>query len=129
MTRYSHLCSLTICLVTASYQHSLFPLQAGDLKTNYIHGNGVSSENCLNPTNSVPMAKSSSSPSLEEDDQYIYLPNEGNQRPVKTGENAVLRHTVTPSDPYGVDSYLPFKTPGFIKDRGQLCAEMKKKRY
>ncbi|XP_064903388.1 rho guanine nucleotide exchange factor 28 isoform X8 [Columba livia] len=109
------------------YANCMVVDQAGDLKTNYIHGNGVGSENCLNPTNSVPMAKSSSSPSLEEDDQYIYLPNEGNQRPVKTGENAGLRHTVTPSDPYGVDSYLPFKTPGFIKDRGQLYAEMKKK--
>ncbi|XP_065511804.1 rho guanine nucleotide exchange factor 28 [Caloenas nicobarica] len=109
------------------YANCMVVDQAGDLKTNYIHGDGVSSENCLNPTNSIPMAKSSSSPSLEENDQYMYVPNEGNQRPVKNGEKTVLRHLVTPPDPYGVDSYLPFKTPGFIKDRGQLHAEMKKR--
>uniref|UniRef100_A0A8C3PKB1 Rho guanine nucleotide exchange factor 28 n=1 Tax=Calidris pygmaea TaxID=425635 RepID=A0A8C3PKB1_9CHAR len=86
-------------------------------------------ESCLNPTNSIPMAKSSSSPSLEENDQCIYVPNEGNQRPVKNGENAGLRHAVSPSDLEGADSYLPFKTHGFIKDRGQLNADMKKKRY
>lgn len=75
------------------------------------------------------MSKSSSSPSLEENDQYIYDPNEGNQRPVKNGENAGLIHTVSPSDPYGADSYLPFKSHGFIKDRGQLYADVKKRRY
>ncbi|XP_010172605.2 rho guanine nucleotide exchange factor 28, partial [Antrostomus carolinensis] len=100
---------------------------AGDLKTNYTDGDGVSSERCLNPTNSILMAKSSSSPSLEESDQYIYVPNEGNQRPVTNGENAGLKHTVSPSDPYGADPYLPFKTHGFIKDRGQLYADMKKR--
>jgi len=99
------------------------------LKTSYLHGDGVSSETCLNPTNSIAMAKSSSSPSLEESDQYIYVPNEGNQGPVKNGENADLRHTVSPADLYGKDSYLPFKTHGFNKDRGQLFADMKKRRY
>ncbi|NWI24669.1 ARG28 factor, partial [Sula dactylatra] len=101
--------------------------QAGDLKTNYnyVHGDGVSSETCLNPTNSIPMAKSSSSLSLEENDQYMYVPNEGNQRPMKNRGNAGLSHTVSPSDPYEVDSCLPFKTHGFIKDRDQLYAEMK----
>ncbi|XP_074023040.1 rho guanine nucleotide exchange factor 28 [Numenius arquata] len=109
------------------YANCMVVDQAGDLKANYVHGHGVSSESCLNPTNSIPMAKSSSSPSLEENDQYIYVPNEGNQKPVKNGENAGLRHTVSPSDLYGADSYLPFKTHGFIKDRGQLNADMKKK--
>ncbi|NWQ77209.1 ARG28 factor, partial [Columbina picui] len=109
------------------YANCMVVDQAGDLKTNYIRGDGVSSENCLNPPNSILMAKSSSSPSLEENDQSIYVPNEGNQRPVKNEENTGLTHTVTPSDSYGVDSYLPFKTPGFIKDRGQFYAEMKKK--
>ncbi|XP_010193174.1 PREDICTED: rho guanine nucleotide exchange factor 28, partial [Mesitornis unicolor] len=100
----------------------------GDLKTNYIHGDGNSSEKCVNPTNSILMAKSSSSPSLEENDQYVPFPNEGNQKPVKNaGENAGLKHIVSPSDLYGADSYLSFKTHGFIKDRGQLYADMKKR--
>ncbi|NWQ71534.1 ARG28 factor, partial [Neopipo cinnamomea] len=93
--------------------------QTGDLKTNYLHGDDVSSEMCLNPTNSVPMAKSSSSPSLEENDQYMYVPNKGSQRPG-------LRHTISPSCLYLPDSYLLFKTHGFIKDRGQLYADMKR---
>ncbi|KAF1476303.1 Rho guanine nucleotide exchange factor 28, partial [Pygoscelis antarcticus] len=109
------------------YANCMVVDQAGDLKTNYVHGDGVSSETCLNPANSVPMAKSSSSPSLEENDQYIYVPNEGNQRPMENGENAGLRHAVSPSDPYVADSYLPFKTQGFIKDQGQLYADMKKR--
>ncbi|XP_014820594.1 PREDICTED: rho guanine nucleotide exchange factor 28 isoform X4 [Calidris pugnax] len=109
------------------YANCMVVDQAGDIKASYVHGDGVSSESGLNPTNSIPMAKSSSSPSLEENDQYIYVPNEGNQRPVKNGENAGLRHAVSPSDLDGADSYLPFKTHGFIKDRGQLNADMKKK--
>ncbi|XP_076219500.1 rho guanine nucleotide exchange factor 28 isoform X7 [Aptenodytes patagonicus] len=109
------------------YANCMVVDQAGDLKTNYVHGDGVSSETCLNPANSIPMAKSSSSPSLEENDQYIYVPNEGNQRPMENGENAGLRHAVSPSDPYVADSYLPFKTHGFIKDRGQLYADIKKR--
>ncbi|NWR73763.1 ARG28 factor, partial [Centropus unirufus] len=100
--------------------------QAGDLKTNYIHGDGVSSEKCLNPTNSVPVAKSSSSPSLE-NDHCVYVPDEGNQRPVKNEKDAGLSRTISPSDPYGADSYLPFKTHGFIKDGGQLHADMRKR--
>ncbi|NWU56874.1 ARG28 factor, partial [Dromas ardeola] len=86
----------------------------GDSKTNDIPGD-TSSETCLNPTNSVPMAESSSSASLEDNDQD---PNEG---------NAGLRHTVSSFGPYGADSYLPFETHGFIKDRGQLSADMRKK--
>ncbi|XP_029860424.1 rho guanine nucleotide exchange factor 28 isoform X11 [Aquila chrysaetos chrysaetos] len=109
------------------YANCMVVDQAGDLKASYVHGDGVSSETCLNPTNSIPMSKSSSSPSLEENDQYIYDPNEGNQRPVKNGENAGLIHTASPSDPYGADSYLPFKSHGFIKDRGQLYADVKKR--
>ncbi|NXX28669.1 ARG28 factor, partial [Nicator chloris] len=101
--------------------------QAGDLKTNYIHGDGHSSEMCLNPPNSIPMAKSSSSPSLEENDQFIYLPNEESQRPVKKEENTGLRHATSPSHLYVADSYLPFKTHGFINDRGQLYADMKRR--
>ncbi|XP_027739082.1 rho guanine nucleotide exchange factor 28 isoform X3 [Empidonax traillii] len=101
------------------YANCMVVDQTGDLKTNYICGDGVSSEMCLNPTNSVPMAKSSSSPSLEENDQYMYAPNEGSQRPG-------LRHTISPSCLYLADSYLPFKTHGFIKDRGQLYADMKR---
>ncbi|KAM9508196.1 rho guanine nucleotide exchange factor 28 isoform 2-T2 [Guaruba guarouba] len=92
--------------------------QAGDVKTNY-----VKSETCLNPTNKIMKAKSSSSPSLEKNDQYMYVPNEENQRPVKNVENTGVRHT----DPYGADSYLSFRTHGFIKDRDQLYADMKKK--
>lgn len=75
------------------------------------------------------MTKSSSSPSLEENDQGIHIPSEGTQRPVKNGKNAGLRHTVSPSDQYGTDSYFSLKTHGFIKDRGQLYADMKKRRY
>lgn len=75
------------------------------------------------------MAKSSSSPSLEENDQFMYLPNEESQRPVKKEENAGPRHTISPSHLYVIDSYLPFKTHGFIKDRGQLYADMKRRRY
>ncbi|KAM6328419.1 LOW QUALITY PROTEIN: rho guanine nucleotide exchange factor 28 [Alca torda] len=96
--------------------------QDGDSKANNIHGDGVSSETCLNPTNSIPMAESSSSPSPEENDQD---PNEG--RPVKNDENAGLSHTVSPFGPYTADSYLPFETHGFIKDWGQLSADMRKK--
>ncbi|NWW92958.1 ARG28 factor, partial [Rhynochetos jubatus] len=109
------------------YANCMVVEQAGDLKTNYVQGDGVCSETCLNPANSNLMAKSSSSPSLEENDQCIYVPNEGKQKPMKNGENAGLRHTVEPSDPYGADSYLPFKTHGFNKDRGQLYADMKKR--
>lgn len=75
------------------------------------------------------MAKSSSSPSLEENDQFIYLPDERSQRPIKNEENAGLRHAISPSHLYGADSYLSFKTHGFIKDRGQLYADMKRRRY
>ncbi|KAM6303455.1 rho guanine nucleotide exchange factor 28 isoform 2-T2 [Podargus strigoides] len=106
------------------YANCMVVDQAGDLKTNYVHGDDVSSETCLNPTNPVSMAKSSSSPFLEENDQYMCVSNEGNKKPE---ENADLRHTVSPSDPYGADSYLPFKTHGFIKDRGQLYADMRKR--
>ncbi|NWV03409.1 ARG28 factor, partial [Ptilonorhynchus violaceus] len=109
------------------YANCMVVDQAGDLKSNYIHGDGVSSETCLNPTSSIPMAKSCSSPSLEENDQFMYLPNEGNQRPVKKGENAGLRHTISPSHLYVADSYLPFKTHGYLKDRGQLYADMKRR--
>ncbi|XP_063176171.1 rho guanine nucleotide exchange factor 28 isoform X3 [Chroicocephalus ridibundus] len=96
--------------------------QGGDSKANNVHGDSVISETCLNPTNSMLMAESSSSPSLEENDQD---PNEG--RPVKDEENAGLRHTVSPLGPYTAGSYLPFETHGFIKDRGQLSADMRKK--
>ncbi|NXL49180.1 ARG28 factor, partial [Podilymbus podiceps] len=109
------------------YANCMVVDQAGDLKTNYVHGDGVSSEICLNPSNSVPMAKSSSSPSLKENDQDIYVPNEGNQRPIKNGENAGLKRTVSPFDPYGEDSYLPFRNQGFVTDQGQLHPDMKKK--
>ncbi|XP_032532448.1 rho guanine nucleotide exchange factor 28 isoform X8 [Chiroxiphia lanceolata] len=101
------------------YANCMVVDQTGNLKTNYVRGDGVSSEMCLNPTSSVPMAKSSSSPSLEENDQYIYVPNEGSQRPG-------LRHTISPSHLYVTDTYLPFNTHGFIKDRGQLHADMKR---
>ncbi|XP_067172533.1 rho guanine nucleotide exchange factor 28-like [Apteryx mantelli] len=103
------------------YANCMVVDQAGDLKTNYIHGDGVSSETCLNPTNSTPMAKSSSSLSLEENNQYIYDPNEGSQMSVKNGENVGLRHRA--------DAYLPVKTHGFIKERGQLHADVKKRSY
>ncbi|XP_037981421.1 rho guanine nucleotide exchange factor 28 isoform X3 [Motacilla alba alba] len=109
------------------YANCMVVDQAGDLKTNYIHGDGVSSEMCLNPTNSVPMDKSSLSPSLEENDQLMYLPNEESQRPVKKEENTGLRHAISPSHLYVADSYLPFKTHRFIKDRGQLYADMKRR--
>uniref|UniRef100_A0A803VR90 Rho guanine nucleotide exchange factor 28 n=1 Tax=Ficedula albicollis TaxID=59894 RepID=A0A803VR90_FICAL len=109
------------------YANCMVVDQAGDLKTDYIRGDGVSSEMCLNPTNSILMAKSSSSPSLEENDQFMYLPSEESQRPVKKEENAGLRHTISPSHLYVADSYLPFKTHGFIKDRGQLYADMKRR--
>ncbi|XP_048148713.1 rho guanine nucleotide exchange factor 28 isoform X1 [Corvus hawaiiensis] len=109
------------------YANCMVVDQAGELKTNYIHGDGVSSEISLNPTNSIPMAKSSSSPSLEENDQFIYLPDEQSQRPVKNEENAGSRHAISPSHLYGADSYLTFKTHGFIKDWGQIYADMKKR--
>lgn len=108
---------------------TFFNLQAGDLKPNYIHGDGVSSEMCLNPTNSVLMDTSSLSPSLEENDQFMYIPNEESQRPVKREENTGLRHGISPSHLYVADSYLPIKTHGFIKDSGQLYADMKRRRY
>ncbi|XP_068032579.1 rho guanine nucleotide exchange factor 28 isoform X4 [Anomalospiza imberbis] len=100
---------------------------AGDLKTNYCHGDGVSREMCLNPANSIPVDKRSSSPSLEENDQFMYLPNEESQRPVKKEEKAGLRHAISPSHLYVADSHLPFKTHGFAKDRGQLYADLKRR--
>ncbi|NWS62585.1 ARG28 factor, partial [Chunga burmeisteri] len=109
------------------YANCMVVDKTGDLKANCVRGDGVSNETYLNPTNIVLMAKSSSSPSLEENDQYIYVPNEGNQRPAKNGESAGLRHSVSCSDACGAESYLPFKTHGFIKDRGQLNADVKKK--
>ncbi|XP_063035754.1 rho guanine nucleotide exchange factor 28 isoform X8 [Melospiza melodia melodia] len=109
------------------YANCMVVDQVGDLKPNYIHGDGVSSKMCLNPTNSVPMDTSSSSPSLEENDQFMYLPNEERQRPVKREENTVLRHGISSSHLYVADSYLPFKTHGFIKDRSQLYADMKRR--
>ncbi|OWK62794.1 Rho guanine nucleotide exchange factor 28 [Lonchura striata] len=111
------------------YANCMVVDQAGDLKTSYIHGDGDSSEMCLNAANSIPMDKSSSSPSLEENDQFMYLPNEENQRPVKKEEKAGLRHTISPSHVYVADSYLPFKTHGFAQDRGQLYADLKRRRY
>lgn len=109
------------------YANCMVVDQAGELKTNYIHGDGVSSEMSLNPTNSILMAKSSSSPSLEENDQFIYLPDEQSQSPVKNEENAGSSHAISPSHLYGADSYIPFKTHGFIKDWGQIYADMKKR--
>ncbi|XP_062369939.1 LOW QUALITY PROTEIN: rho guanine nucleotide exchange factor 28 [Cinclus cinclus] len=109
------------------YANCMVVDQAGDLKTNYIHGDGVSSELCLNTTNSILMAKSSSSPSLEENDQFMDLSNEESQRPVKKEENAGLRHSISPSHLYVADSYLPFKSHGFMKDRGQIYADMKRR--
>ncbi|KAM7025811.1 rho guanine nucleotide exchange factor 28 isoform 5-T7 [Acridotheres tristis] len=109
------------------YANCMVVDQAGDLKTSYIHEDGVSSEMCLNPTSSILMAKSSSSPSLEENDQFMYLPNEESQRPVKKEENAGLRHIIPTSHLYAADSYLPFKTHGFVKDRDQLYADIKRR--
>ncbi|KAL2294474.1 hypothetical protein Nmel_008206, partial [Mimus melanotis] len=109
------------------YANCMVVDQAGDLKTNYIHEDGVSSEMCLNPTNSILMAKSSSSPSLEENDQFMYLSNEESQRPIKKEENAGLRHIISPSHLYVADSYFPFKTHGFVKDRSQLNADIKRR--
>ncbi|NXO97796.1 ARG28 factor, partial [Certhia brachydactyla] len=109
------------------YANCMVVDQAGDTKTNCIHGDGVSSEMHLNSTNSIPMAKSSSSPSLEENDQFMYLPNEESRMPVKKKENAGLKHAISPTHLYVADSYLPFKTHGFIKDRGQLYADMKRR--
>ncbi|XP_058280090.1 rho guanine nucleotide exchange factor 28 isoform X2 [Hirundo rustica] len=109
------------------YANCMVVDQAGDLKTNYSDGDGGSSEMCLNPTSSIPMAKSSSSPSLEENDQFIYLPNEESQSPVKKEEKSGLRHAISPSHLYVADSYPPFKTHGFIRDRGQLYADMKRR--
>ncbi|XP_053788443.1 rho guanine nucleotide exchange factor 28 [Vidua chalybeata] len=109
------------------YANCMVVDQAGHLKTNYIHGDGVSSEMCLNPANSIPVGKSSSSPSLEENDRFMYLPNEESQRPVKKEEKAGLRHAISPSHLYVADSYLPFKTHGFAKDWGQLYADLKRR--
>ncbi|XP_059729673.1 rho guanine nucleotide exchange factor 28 isoform X9 [Haemorhous mexicanus] len=109
------------------YANCMVVDQAGDLKPNCIHGDGASSEVCLSPSSSVPMDKSSSSPSFEENDQFMCLPNEESQRPVKKEENTGLRPTISPSHLYVADSYLPFKTHGFIKDRGQLYADMKRR--
>ncbi|XP_072778036.1 rho guanine nucleotide exchange factor 28 isoform X6 [Taeniopygia guttata] len=109
------------------YANCMVVDQAGDLKTSYIHGDGVSSEMCLNPASSIPMDKSSSSPSREENDQFMYLPNEESQRPVKKEEKAGLRHTISPSHVYVADSYHPFKTHGFAQDRGQLYADLKRR--
>ncbi|XP_015704359.1 rho guanine nucleotide exchange factor 28 isoform X7 [Coturnix japonica] len=109
------------------YANCMLVDQAEDLKMNYIHGDSISSDTCLNPTSSAPIAKSSSSPSLEENDQYRCDPNEGNQMSVKNEGNAALRPTVSPSDLYEADSYLPFKTNEFIKEQSQLHAVMKKK--
>ncbi|NXG46608.1 ARG28 factor, partial [Psilopogon haemacephalus] len=109
------------------YANCMVVDQAGELKTNYVYGDGASSETCLNPTNSALVAKSSSSPSLEGNDQYIRVTNEGSQRPVKNGENTGLRNTASPADLCGKDSYLPFRAHGFSKDRGQLYADMKKR--
>ncbi|KAM9367772.1 rho guanine nucleotide exchange factor 28 [Phaethornis superciliosus] len=109
------------------YANCMVVDQAGDLKTSNVHEDGVSSEIRLNSTNSVLMAKSSSSLSLEENDQYIYVPNEGNEMPVTSGETAGSRSTVSSSDPYGADSYLPFSIHGFIKDRSQIYADMKRR--
>lgn len=108
------------------YANCMLVDQAEDLKMNYIHGDSISSETCLNPSSSAPVAKSSSSPSLEENDQYRCDPSEGNQS-VKNEGNTGLRPTVSPSDLYEADSYLPFKTNEFIKEQGQLHAVMKKK--
>ncbi|NXA31969.1 ARG28 factor, partial [Eudromia elegans] len=99
------------------YANCMVVDQVGDLKTSYIHGESVNSETCLNPTNSTQMAKSSSSPSLEENDQSIYDPNEGSQMSMKNGENVDVKHRA--------DSYLPVKTHGLIKERGQLHADVK----
>ncbi|NXP72345.1 ARG28 factor, partial [Ramphastos sulfuratus] len=109
------------------YANCMVVDQARELKTNDVHRDGASSETCLNPPNSALVAKSSSSPSLEGNDQYIRVTNEGNRRQVKNEENTGLRHTASPADLYGKDSYLPFKAHGFIKDRGQLYADMKKR--
>ncbi|KAM6229776.1 rho guanine nucleotide exchange factor 28 isoform 3-T3 [Porphyrio hochstetteri] len=109
------------------YANCMVVDQAEDLKTKYVHEDSVSHDTFLNPTNSILMSKSSSTPSLEENDQEIYVPNEGNQRPMKSGENKGLRHSALSSDPYRADSYLPFKTHGFIKDQSQLYADIKKK--
>ncbi|NXN35409.1 ARG28 factor, partial [Rhinoptilus africanus] len=106
------------------FDSSMVSDQDGDSKTNNVHGDSVSSETNLNPTNSIPMAESSSSLSLEENDQD---PNEGNQRPAKNEENAGLRDTDSPVGPYGADSCLSFESHEFIKDRGQLSADMRKK--
>ncbi|OXB80923.1 UNVERIFIED_CONTAM: hypothetical protein H355_016940 [Colinus virginianus] len=111
------------------YANCMLVDQAGDLKMSYIHGDSISSEMCLNPTSSAPIAKSSSSPSLEENDQYRCDPNEGNWMLVKNEGNTGLRPTASPSDLYEADFYLPFKTREYFKEQGQLHAVMKKKRY
>ncbi|OXB60208.1 hypothetical protein ASZ78_008171 [Callipepla squamata] len=109
------------------YANCMLVDQAGDLKMSYIHGDSISSEMCLNPTSSAPIAKSSSSPSLEENDQYRCDPNEGNRMLVKNEGNTGLRPTASPSDLYEADFYLLFKTHEFFKEQGQLHAVMKKK--
>ncbi|XP_052557221.1 rho guanine nucleotide exchange factor 28 isoform X3 [Tympanuchus pallidicinctus] len=109
------------------YANCMLVDQAEDLKMNYIHGDSISSEMCLNPASSAAVAKSSSSHSLEENDQCRCDPNEGNRMSVKNEGKAGLRPTVSPSDLHEADSYLPFKTNEFIKEQSQLHAVMKKK--
>ncbi|XP_021235289.1 rho guanine nucleotide exchange factor 28 isoform X3 [Numida meleagris] len=109
------------------YANCMLVDQAGDLKMNYIHGDSISNDTCLIPTSSAPIAKSSSSPSLEENDQYRCDPNEGNRMSVKNEGNTGLRPPLSPSYLYEADSCPPFKTHEFIKEQGQLHAVMKKK--
>lgn len=104
-------------------------LQVGDLDVNYINVDSVTTEIGTDQTHSSPTPKGSSSASLKESNQYIYAENEDNQMVMNNIDNVSTQPFTSPSNLYAAGSYLPLKSRGFNKERSQLYADMKKRRY
>lgn len=97
--------------------------QAEDLDINYITVDSFTSETNIDPTNSARMSQNPLCTSLKESNQYIYAENEDNQMTQGPGP------VISSSNLCTTGSYMPLKSHGFNKERSQLYADVKKRRY
>uniref|UniRef100_A0A8C3XLP8 Rho guanine nucleotide exchange factor 28 n=1 Tax=Chelydra serpentina TaxID=8475 RepID=A0A8C3XLP8_CHESE len=111
------------------YANCMVVDQVGDLDVNYINVDSVTTETGTDQTHSSLTPKSSSSASHKENNQYIYAENEDNQMATNNIDNVDTQPFTSPSNLYAAGSYLPLKSRGFNKERSQLYADMKKRRY
>ncbi|XP_074851528.1 rho guanine nucleotide exchange factor 28 [Carettochelys insculpta] len=109
------------------YANCMVVGQGGDLDANYMNVDSVSTEKSTDHTRSTLTPVNSSSASLRESSQYIYVENEDNQMTVNNVDSLGSQPFTSPSNLYAAGSYLPLKSCGFNMERSQLYADMKKR--